>query len=476
MTRSPGFDGSSIRFVRQASSLALALGLQLGLAAGARAQAPALGSIRGLVHDSLLAARPLAGAVVEILELGRLDTTDARGVFRFDSVPGGRYSVSFTHPDLDAIGLRPPERVVELGAGIDVTLVLTTPSAVTIYRGLCPGPVESNTGVVVGRLTDAETGRPVPKAEIRGEWTVTTLAPTGGLVKRPRTVSAVTGPSGAYRLCGVPNDVAVLLTARVDSIMGSPNELALDGRLVGKRDLLLARGGARTATVSGLVKDIEGRPVVGAVVTVLGLTTGTPTGPDGRFRIDSLPGGSHEVDARAVGFRRGRTPVALRTGEGSFIELVLTRATDEAGQELPEVVVEADVAASDRTGFTTRRLRDLGGWFIGRDDILRRGSVRTQDLFHTVPGLRVEPVGGDDYNLLSTRGGAGGFNANCAPTLYIDGIRIPPEEGIVNVSLVPEQIHGIEIYTNPTLAPVEYQRGRESCAIILVWSRRGGRR
>jgi len=98
MTRFPGFGGSSIRFVRQASSLALTLGLQLGLAAGVQAQTPTLGSIRGLVHDSLLAARPLERAVVEILELGRLDTTDARGVFRFDSVPAGRYSVSSPIP------------------------------------------------------------------------------------------------------------------------------------------------------------------------------------------------------------------------------------------------------------------------------------------------------------------------------------------------------------------------------------------
>jgi len=474
MTRSHGFGSFSIRCARTSAARSLLVSLVLAFSQPAAAQTPELGSIRGLVYDSLFAVRPLGGATIEILELGRLVTTDGRGVFRIDSVPAGQYTISFTHPELDAIGLYPPPRAVTLGAGIDLTVVLSTPAATTIYRGLCGSGQEQNTGVLVGRVTDADASRPVNRAEVRGEWTVTTIAPTGGLVKQNRRVSAVTDPGGRYRLCGVPNDVSVLLTTRTDSVIGSPLELALEGRLVAKRDLFLARADALpTAVLGGVVRGPTGEPVPGALVVVLGVTTGVRTGPDGRFRIDSLPSGSHAVDARAVGYQRGRAAVSLRSGEPAFVELKLERAAEE-GQDLPEVVVKADASASDRTGFTARRLRG-DGVFIGSDDVRRRGTARVQDLFYAIPGIKVETLG-TEYNLVSTRGGAGGFTTACAPMVYLDGVRIPPQDDMTSIPLMPEEIHGIEIYSNPTFAPVEYQRTNNSCAIILAWSKRGRRR
>ena len=88
------------------------IGLALvSLASVAAAQPPpGTGSVRGIVIDSLLGNGPLVGATIELVELGRVTTSDVRGLFRFDSLPGGRYTVAFTHPSLASIGFSPPDR------------------------------------------------------------------------------------------------------------------------------------------------------------------------------------------------------------------------------------------------------------------------------------------------------------------------------------------------------------------------------
>ena len=121
------------------------LALALALAGPLEAQQPPTGSIRGIVYDSLIAHGGLGNAVVELLELGRVTRTDARGVFRFDSLPGGSFTLAFSDSSFSSIGFAPPERTVSLGEGIDVAVTLATPSPNTIYRALCPGPREPDT-------------------------------------------------------------------------------------------------------------------------------------------------------------------------------------------------------------------------------------------------------------------------------------------------------------------------------------------
>jgi hypothetical protein len=433
------------------------------------------GSIRGVVHDSLLASGPIPDALVEILELGREKRTDARGSFRFDSVPGGRYSVAFTHPSLNAIGLVPPERVVELGAGIDVSIVLATPSASTIHARLCRGSREANTGLLLGRLRDARTGGPLGGGEVRGEWEEAIVSTAGGIVRRGRTVRAATDAGGRFQLCGVPLDVGVLLTTTAGPARGAPLELQMGGRLVAVRDLSLApeTGPApRSARVAGRVRGEDGSPIGNALVALLGRPGGTRTDSSGRFRLDQLPPGSFTLDVRALGFTRGRAPLELEPGREATAEVTLARLA----VELPEVAVESDAALADPTGFAARRGRGVGGYFISREDVLRRGSIRTEDLLRTVPGIKIEPVGATDYQIVSLRGGAG-FSPTCAPTVYIDGIRIPldPEFGS-GLPILPEEIHGIEIYQSPASAPIEFRVAGENCGIILAWTRRGGSR
>jgi hypothetical protein len=438
------------------------------------AQAPApLGSIRGIVYDSLLARAPLGGAVVELLELGRQVTTDGRGVFRFDSVPGGRYTISFTHPTLTEIGFVPPDRSVTLGAGIDIAYSLGTPTDVSLYRRLCPGPREPDTGVLLGTLTRAGTKVPLVGAEVQGDWVVATVDRSLGVTRRPLTVRAVTDSSGRYQLCGIPSDVAVVVTATAGTVKGEPLEVDTRGRAFGIRNLSLDLGGAASATTvaRGTVVDSAGRGVAGAQVLVLGTERTTRTGPDGSFLLSGLRPGSATLEARAIGYTRRRQPIELAPAGTPPVRLVLGRLA----VDLPEVKVTARAGSLGSTGFEERRGR-ANGYFVGRAEIQRRGIVRTEDIFKTVPGLKVETIGGTDYQILSLRGA--GFSATCVPAIYIDRTLVPldPETTGGSLPLTPEEIHGIEVYRAPADAPPEYQRpGTAACGIILIWTRRGAR-
>jgi hypothetical protein len=457
--------GCSSRFVRR-----LAVALLAAAAAPAAAQTGG-GSIRGVVHDSLLAGGPLAGAVVELFELGRRSATDARGGFRFDGVPAGRHTLSFSHPSLAALGFPPPERVVELGAGVDVSVVLATPSPGGILARLCPGRREPGTGVLLGRMLDPATGAAAPGGEVAADWQETTLGPAG-LARRPRAVGAAADSLGRYRLCGVPLDVPVLLSTRTAAGQGAPLAHDMADRPVAVRDLAPAPTDStapRTGLVTGTVRADDGRPLPGALVTLLGAGGGARTDSAGRFRLPAVPPGSYTVDARAIGYARGLVAAEPRPGTPDSVTVTLARLPTE----LPEVRVTAE-AEADRTGFETRRARGVG-YYIGRDDIRRRGTVRTEDLFKAVPGIRVQPIGGTDYQLLATRGGTG-LSTTCAPVVFIDGFRVPldPETGS-GLPVLPEEIHGIEIYQSASETPVRYRPVGTSCAVVLVWTRRGGR-
>jgi hypothetical protein len=257
----------------------------------------------------------------------------------------------------------------------------------------------------------------------------------------------------------------------------------MDGRLVAVRRLSLAAGGEaapRDARLAGTIRSTDGRAVARALVGVLGLPDATRSDSSGRFQLTGLPAGSFTLDVRAIGFGPGRSDVELRGGRTTTADVVLP----VVAVALPEVSVAADAAGADPTGFAERMAKGAGR-YISREDIVRRGTIKTEDLFKALPGIRVEPIGSSGYRILSTRGGTG-ISPTCEPTFYIDRIRLPPSAPSdlsangIDLPVDPTEIHGIEIYLNVAEAPLEFRTssgfGTPTCAVVLVWTRRGGRR
>jgi hypothetical protein len=126
----------------------------------------------------------------------------------------------------------------------------------------------------------------------------------------------------------------------------APAAQAADAAQAGERRIML-RGAASltvagTGTVTGVVRDANGRELQAAQVTVQGTRLGTTTDSVGRFTLRGVPPGAQTLVARRVGYERARQQVTVRPD--SIPELALElRASTVA---LSEVVVTGVAGAS----------------------------------------------------------------------------------------------------------------------------------
>jgi len=93
----------------------------------------------------------------------------------------------------------------------------------------------------------------------------------------------------------------------------------------------LAYGQAATATIRGLVRDSQGRPVPSATVTVTGHETGltrvVPTGDDGTYVVANLPPGVVDLRVTATGFGDAtHGNIVLEVGQAVTVDISLAVA------------------------------------------------------------------------------------------------------------------------------------------------------
>lgn len=445
-----------------------------------RAASP-FAAVRGYVFDSLLTNATMPGARISLSgPTNREIVADGRGRFTTDSLAPGRYQIAFAHEKWEEIGYQPEARNVDLRAGIVTPLFLSSTAGAAIAAGVCPGPRDLE-GVVIGGLIDIATNRPVVGGEIRVEWSERVISRELGLTSYLKFAKATSDSLGRYAICSIPTDVAMLFRARVGGVDGPPLELDLKGRPLAIRTLTVDRGAApdstalggttssrRTAQLRGTVRAADGSPLNEAQVLVLGIDGGARSSGTGTWQLDSLPGGTHTVEFRAIGFARHRQLVDLKPGQPVEVDVRLARVA----VALPELTVKVAPRLAE---FDQRRTNMGGaGHFMTRDDIARRNPLRTEELFRTVPGFSVEPSGGFEYRVVSTRGA--GSNGRCSPDFYVDGVKtvVDPQTG-GGLPVQPGEIHGIESYAGGATTPAQYQ-SQGGCGAILIWTQRGGRR
>jgi hypothetical protein len=333
--------------------------------------------VTGTVRDSLRGG-PLAGATVQLVPVGtpaapgRVAATDTAGRFRLDSVLPGRYLVGFVHARLDALGLEPPTRVVEVrpGAG-EVWADLAVPGAAAVIASVC-GARSDSAGVLIGQVLDAGDGAPAAAGSVVVRWGEV-VADRRGVRREVRERRAAVGAGGRYAVCGVPggSEIAVqaLVPAAVPAAMpaamptagpasvarhaahvdaAASGEVEVDlpaGGAVVERDLWVDVSAARdaespgsatassrttdprgagalaagpgaavargTAGLAGRVRDADGRPLAGARVVV---RVGPPR------RVPSAGGAAGGRAGNDAGNDAGAPsdPVAVTDADGAY--------------------------------------------------------------------------------------------------------------------------------------------------------------
>jgi hypothetical protein len=278
----------------------------------------------------------LAGTLLE-------SVTDSSGQFLLGGIPRGDYQVEVRTPWLDSIGT--VHRAAVRVSGARRRLEVTLPSAAALVAASCGARREG--GVLVGRVlggADAVGGAPV---RLTASWhdRAVLVLPGGEVVPRLRWVEARADSAGTYRLCGVPVETALTVSVAVeapatpDTTGGAlpgvapvaPGAVPRHARLpkarrVARMDLQLERTRSGPASFTGRLVDPTGAPVPFAEVRLPGVSRVTLTTEAGRFRLDGVPPGTHQVTITREGFAPLAAQVPFAANRLVEHRLILTPA------------------------------------------------------------------------------------------------------------------------------------------------------
>lgn len=205
-------------------------------------------------------------------------------------------------------------------------------------------------------------------------------------------------------------------------------------------------------SISGVVKDAAGEPVIGASVLEKGTTNGTITDFDGKFSLSVVPGTT--LIFSYIGYK----PQEVKVVQGQALNVILKEDTEV----LDEVVV---------VGFGTQKKVNLTG-SVGLADAKelesRPVTSATQALQGLVPGLQISNNTGemDKGMKINIRGtGTIGEGSSGSPLVLIDGM-----EGDLN-SVNPQDIENVSVLKDAAASSI--YGSRAPFGVILVTTKKG---
>lgn len=449
--------------------------------------------VSGVVFDSI-AGVPLPAAIVQLIP--RNDPTrshvlrsDERGTFASDSIPAGSYYVGFLHPRLDSLLLRSPVQRIEVPGSGGVQLKLFVPSRRALTAALCGGDAaKDSTGVFVGHVRSAQSGRPVVRAVLRLQWAEMVIE--NGMRRRLPTLAAETNRDGAFAICGLPADTRILVQAWTDQdtsgvievdmpaaglllrdlrvgsfdrvlVPGRGAALSTDAVKIGVDSVTVLRGNGR---LRGTVRTSNQRPVAGARVRVRETGIETTTNAAGVFTLQSLPTGSHAVESSAIGFQPARVAADISESGEESVDLVL----DPLGSRLDTVqVFGSRMAPVWRKEFDARRKLGVGR-YIDEAALAKQDPMTVADVLDQVPSITIRPGKFSARTLVLFRQGSSEVGY-CLPNVFIDGTYRESPDGNVDELVSAREIRAIEIYRSALLAPVAFQP-RTPCGVLVIWT------
>jgi hypothetical protein len=161
--------------------------------------------------------------------------TGKDGLFAFDSLPEGEYSLTVTAASLDTLNTLVSPVPLRIGASTLQTVTITIPSADEGRAALCSA-TNSSTTIVHGFVTDSATGQHITGARVEAYWLSGTTRNIGGLTTSAHQRVTLTDSSGKYVFCGMEPTTRLLLSAS----LGSRKSRRMPSMTIGQGDMRLA--------------------------------------------------------------------------------------------------------------------------------------------------------------------------------------------------------------------------------------------
>lgn len=477
------------------------------------AQPGAAQIVRGVVVDSLT-EQPLTGATVILLNAQGAELeqalTDPEGLFLFRAPRGGSYYLrvaadGFTESEFPEFLLAAEEVrgfMLLMGTAdgsdpqpVDPSAAMGPPLdpgvAAFIERVCGVGVVDPGQPVLIGQVTDARTGEPVPDAEVVLLWSAIPEAIEAQVGYQPSTGAAMAGSTGHFAVCGAPVETRVLVHAQSQGRVSEFVSLrfAGNGVYVGDEyrpmdspvfqyDLAVLAASQRTAAVLGSVTDSIGARLPSARVTVDGSTLEARTDLLGGFELTELPPGTLRYTVEQIGYRPYRGIVQVAADD--TVQLSEPIQLARAPVALDPVRVEAEPPTRRRSlDEFERRRTSTNGQFLTREEWEQRGVVdETVDVLRRMRGIRIRPgpTAAQPWIITSGRGartaGGGLQGGDCYPIIFLDRIYLGDTQSVDLDRAVPIQnLEAVEYYNATAGMPPEFNRPGAVCGVIALWTR-----
>jgi hypothetical protein len=463
-------------------------------------------SVRGVVYDSI-SKSPLGGATVQFTALsaelaGRAFSaqSEANGAFAVSGIPAGKYAVGFYHPSLDTLGIEAPIVTLEVTSGSH-RVNLATPSPRSLMKSLCPEGEEADSTMVFGHVRETSTNAALEGASVTVEWSETVID-ARGIRSRDRIGHAETQGPGWFAICHVAGDLPLLMRASHDAdssgyvdvvvpaggvrhvtfyvggatLIPSPG---IDTAAMIRQGIAFPRMWTGKSRLTGVVTDAQKKPVANAHVLVWDAGPEAVTNDQGRFSFDALPGGTHTVEVKAIGYTPNESVVHLSPENPSEQQFSI----GDQAQVLPTVTVgaRANIVYNKKlVEYQRHRLHSFGGKFLSPEDLDRRPAAPPSSLLQDFPGVMVSHQQG--VTLVSMKSFRAtidreSFDAarrdfvGCTPTLYVDGFRSLLDFDAFDSFYRSDELLAVEVYTREMERPQEFQDMTSPCGAVVFWTR-----
>ncbi|MEZ4457151.1 MAG: carboxypeptidase regulatory-like domain-containing protein [Gemmatimonadales bacterium] len=450
--------------------------------------APTRSVLVGTVFDSTAGA-PLEGARVSIAGGGYAATTDAQGKFRIETPTRGNFLISVEHPRVQLMQTGPLQGSARLDRGTVATADLAIPSLARLRPALCGAetPDSATTAIVVGFVRDS-LGAPLPFGRLAAQLREFGLKGDGPRVlvtANSRNVAVQADGNGVYRICGVPRENRLWL-AGTAGFVPAVTMVPIGAEVVAVRDITLLPGTRRAgdAVLRVAVTAAEGgRPVEGALVTLLPGSDTTRMDASGKGVVAGLPEGHHLLEVKALGFEAQQRVVEVSRRDTTTVALALA----PSAQMLTTLEVAADAPRRVHpmmAGFEERRKEGLGHYFT-LEQLQSRPQSTVSDVVRMSPGIRLVPRPSpcNGYAAAGSRTQSGlprycqgvPMLDACYFAVFVDGMNIwnarlsepPPDLNEFRV----DDLEGIEVYAGPAQLPAQYHLSGADCGAVLIWHR-----
>lgn len=184
-----------------------------------------------LVHlvDSATNA-PLGPVEGSVEGLNRRIVTDGAGTVSIEGLTPGRYDVLFRLPLLDSLSLGPFRAQLLVGDSATTSAVVRAPSRSSAFALACGtnADLEAN-AVLVGTVVDGATENPVTNAVVHATWKAKFARLAGGYTYREEQRQVNTDSDGRFRICEVPRDTPLVISAEKGGQLGLPVSFRASG-------------------------------------------------------------------------------------------------------------------------------------------------------------------------------------------------------------------------------------------------------